>query len=47
MTARSLAVDDDLRAEIDACQDIEVLNRWLRQAATANTAADVIEPGAA
>ncbi len=47
LAARSLAVEDHLRAAIDSCQDIEVLRRWLRRAATATSAADVSHPDTA
>ena len=41
LEARSLAAGDDLQAAIAACQDRAVLKRWLRQAATAASAADL------
>ena len=40
--ARDLAVEDKTRATIAACGDPEVLKRWLREAVTAASAADVL-----
>ena len=41
MEARDLSIEGSLRATIDACRDVEQLRHWLRQAATATTAASI------
>ena len=43
LEARGLAVSDDQRARISACDDVEQLSRWLIAAATADSTADVFE----
>ncbi len=40
--ARGLAVDDDVRAATASCREAEVLRRWLRQAATLTSAAELL-----
>jgi len=42
LAARGLEAGDDLRSAIAACQDPIVLRRWLRQAVTAASAADLL-----
>ncbi len=44
LAARSLDAEDDCRAMIGSCQNVDVLTRWLRRAATVNSSADVAEP---
>lgn len=44
LAARGLAVESDLRDAIDACSDPAVLQLWLRRAATAAAAAEVLAP---
>ncbi|MCP3964514.1 MAG: Uma2 family endonuclease [bacterium] len=41
LSARELSLADTVRSAIDACQDPVVLNRWLRRAATADSADQV------
>lgn len=41
--ARDLATGDQVRAAIASCEDVDVLTRWLRQAVTATSAADVLK----
>lgn len=40
--ARELAIGEGVRAEIGRCQDATVLKRWLRQAVTAASAAEIL-----
>jgi hypothetical protein len=42
LSERGLPVSDDVRAAITACRDREQLDRWLRRAITAASAADVL-----
>ena len=42
LEARGVPVPTEIREQILACTDLGQLDTWLRQAATATTAADVI-----
>ncbi len=42
LAARDLTVGDDARAEIASCQDAAILRRWLRQAVTAGSTAELL-----
>jgi hypothetical protein len=42
LTARGIAVPDDVRARISGCTDLDVLDRWLASAATAMAISDVV-----
>jgi hypothetical protein len=42
LATRKLPVSEELRARIEACQDIATLERWLERAVTAQSAADAI-----
>jgi hypothetical protein len=44
LDARGVQVPDDIREQILACADLAVLDTWLRRAATADNADDVIRP---
>ncbi len=45
LDARGLAVDDNTRATILACTDTTRLQRWIKRAVTAPTAADALDDG--
>ena len=47
LSAREIAVTDEIRAQILACTDLATLDRWLRRAATLKTAAAVVREPAA
>lgn len=47
LSAREIAVTDEIRARIVACTDLATLDRWLRRAATLKTAAAVVREPAA
>jgi hypothetical protein len=42
LTARNLAVSDDVRARIEACTDVATLGRWIERAITAQSASEAI-----
>lgn len=42
LAARAITVSDDVRAQILACSDVTTLDRWLRRAATLESAAAVV-----
>ena len=44
LDARGLAVSDTVRARILGCTDLATLDRWVRRAATARTAAAIVRP---
>ena len=44
LAARGIPVSDAIRAQIAACTSSETLDRWLRRAAVASTAAAVVRP---
>jgi hypothetical protein len=46
LAARGLAIDEARRAEVLACQEVAQLDRWVVQAAVANTLDDVFGPRA-
>ena len=43
LTARGLAVDEATQARIDACLDVEQLDRWLARALTAGSAREAVD----
>ncbi|WP_394838354.1 hypothetical protein LVJ94_15750 [Pendulispora rubella] len=43
LSARKLAVSEELRAKILACTDLAVLERWIERAATASSTEDVVQ----
>ncbi len=46
LVARGIVVNDVVREKILACQDLAMLDRWLVQAATATSAADIVAAAA-
>ena len=42
LDARGINVPDELRERITACTDLEQLGKWIRRAATAHTAQDLL-----
>lgn len=42
LSARDIQVSDEMRRRILGCQDVQLLERWIRRAATATTAAEVV-----
>jgi hypothetical protein len=42
LSARGIAVPDDVRARISACADLDLLDRWLASAVTARDIGDVV-----
>ena len=42
LSARDIAVPDDVRARISACADLDLLDRWLASAVTARDIGDVV-----
>jgi hypothetical protein len=44
LEARGLEVPEEVRAEIGACTDLDRLDAWLRAAATATSARDLLAP---
>jgi hypothetical protein len=44
LNARGVQVPDAVREQILACADLDILDTWLRRAATATSAEDVIRP---
>jgi hypothetical protein len=42
LDARGIEVPDDLREQISTCTDVTRLDTWIRRAATARTAADLL-----
>jgi hypothetical protein len=47
LSARDIAVSNEIRSQILACNDVPTLDRWLRRAATLKTAAAVVRGPAA
>jgi predicted transposase/invertase (TIGR01784 family) len=45
LAARGIAVSEDVRARIEACDDAATLDRWIARAATAASAEEVITTG--
>jgi hypothetical protein len=45
LAARGLALDDALRARIEACDDLARLDRWLARALTAASAPEALDDG--
>jgi hypothetical protein len=43
LDARGIEVPDELRERITECTDLEQLDRWVRRAATARTAQDLLD----
>lgn len=43
LAARGIAVEGEPLARIRACGDLEVLRRWLRRAAVANSLSEVLD----
>ena len=42
LAARGIAVPDDVRAQIETCTELPLLDRWLTRAVTALSAAEVV-----
>lgn len=42
LTARGVVVPADARSRIEACSDLDVLDRWIARAARAETIGDVL-----
>ncbi len=42
LSARGIAVPDDVRARISGCADLDLLDRWLASAVTARDISDVV-----
>jgi hypothetical protein len=42
LDARGVPVSDDIREQILACADLDLLDTWLRRAATATSADEVV-----
>ncbi len=44
LAARSISVDAEMRARIEACRDADLLRRWVSRAITSATAAELFVP---
>jgi hypothetical protein len=44
LTARGIALSDDVRARILACTDLDQLKQWIRRAATVKSADELFDP---
>jgi flagellar biosynthesis/type III secretory pathway protein FliH len=44
LAARGVAVTTEARAQIEACKDVAMLDRWILRAATASSAEDLFRP---